>query len=85
MGGSDYVLSGIGTPATGTFGLGPHVYIADPWWQLPPENHPVFVSYLAIRITYTTAGTPPLRRWPPVNHNIRHWPRSTGRRVGKSY
>lgn len=32
-----------------------------------------------------SVGIHPLRRWPPVNHNIRHWPRSTGRRVGKSY
>lgn len=51
--GNDYLIAGIGTPDTGTFGLCPRVYIADPWWQSPPENNPVFVSYLAIRVTYT--------------------------------
>jgi hypothetical protein len=80
----DYVIAGIGTPDTGTFGLCPHVYIADPWWQFPAEDNRVFVSYMAIRVTYTTAGLFPLQRWPDgiATGPSRQWPRRVTRRPG---
>ncbi len=52
IGGADYVISGIGTPDTGTFGLCPFVTIYHPLGE-PYRDTTVFIDYLAIRLTYT--------------------------------
>lgn len=84
IGAADYVIAGIGTPDTGTFGLCPAVQI-DPFY---PDVHQPYVynvavdlAYLAIRVTYTTPDTPaPLRIHPRSSTRI--YPRRNTRRPG---
>lgn len=59
--GDDYVIAGIGTPDTGTFGLQPEVQIADPLSLSAFVNRNLYLTYLAIRITYG-ADAPTYRR-----------------------
>lgn len=86
IGGSDYVIDGIGSPDTGTFGLCPRVFINIdyPWPNVPFVNNvAVDVAYLAIRITYDLATKPhPLRRHPVTN---RLYPPPSTRRAAGGY
>lgn len=83
--GADYVIAGIGSPATGTYGLCPAVWI-DPYY---PDVHQPFVynvaidlAYLAIRITYTMPSEPAPLRLYPRNNATRLYPRRRTRRPG---
>lgn len=91
--GDDYVIAGIGSPDTGTFGLCPEVLV-DPYYPdvtLPfTYNVAVDMAYLAIRITYEMAtAPPPLRRYPRADgYGIgptRHYPPPESRRGAGGY
>jgi hypothetical protein len=86
IGSSDYVIAGIGSPDTGTFGLCPKVLI-DPYYPDPSQpyvyNVAVDVAYLAIRLTYRAwrpDAPAPLRLYP--RSHTRLYPRRRTRRPG---
>lgn len=91
--GSDYVIAGIGSPDTGTFGLCPRVFVDDhyPWPDVPFTNNvAIDMAYLAIRITYETpTSPPPLRRFPRADGlglgPTRHYPPPESRRHAGGY
>lgn len=62
IGGADYVFAGIGTPDTGDHGILAGIYM--PYHPWPDTgNHTITLTYLAIRITYTSSSLGRLKVW----------------------